>query len=363
MARGRVPFLAGSPLLVLLLFSACAKVGEPQPPTVYVAQPSQDLSCKQVSDQVILSVSIPGLNTNGTRVNDLRAVEVFRIEEGLAEASGPISKEHFLKEGIKILSVPEDEFPKYKQGNKFVFSDTLRFHEDVDIYSKRRVYSVRFLNKKGQTAGLGNQAALVPVPIPAPPEILSPEITQNEIRLRWVPPTENLDGSKPARILGYNVYRSTNLKEFPVTPINPQLLQQPEYDDRGFEFDKDYVYAVSVVASERNPLAESSLSKELHIIPKDTFPPNAPGNLNAVVENGVVVLLWVPPADADVDGYKVYRSDNGSTERIPLNAELIRTFSYRDQTVQKGRTYIYAVTAIDKHNNESAAASTTVEIH
>jgi hypothetical protein len=360
--RERILVFLGLLILAMLLCSACAKVGEPQPPMVYVARPSLDLSCKQISDQIVLSVSVPSINTNGTPVNSLKMVEVFRVDADPAQAAGQIAEGNFLKEGIKIVSVSEAEFPKYKLGNKFVFSDSLPLHQGGDIYSKMRIYSVRFFNRKGQTAGLGNRASLVPVPVPVPPTLLSSEITQNSIRLRWAPPTENIDGSKPARILGYNIYRSMNSQNLPDTPLNSQLLPQPEYDDHSFEFDKAYAYAVSIVASEKAPFAESSLSKMFSVTPRDAFPPGVPGNLNAVAENGIVVLLWVPPSDSDVAGYRVYRSDSGSKMNSLLNAELIPAFSYQDKTVQQGKIYVFSVTAVDKHNNESTAASTTIEL-
>jgi hypothetical protein len=350
------------PVFVLLFYPACAKVGEPQPPIIYIPQPSLDLACRQVSDQVALSVSFPSVNTNGTPVNTLKIVEVFRLDLHAAQAATPLTEGNLQKAGTKILSISEEEFPKYKRNNKFFFSDPLPLHEGSDIYSKARIYAVRFINKKGQTAGFGNQISLTPVPVPAPPVLLPAEISQDTIRLEWVPPAENLDGSKPARILGYNVYRSTDSPDLPDTPLNLKPLRQPEFDDHGFEFDKSYGYAVSVVASEKAPFAESLLSKTLSVTPRDTFPPSVPGNLNAVEESGAVILLWTPPSDSDVAGYKVYRSDSVSTVKSLLAAELIKTFSYRDLTARPGRKYEYSVTAVDIYNNESASSSSAVDM-
>jgi hypothetical protein len=361
-SRNGIPLLWLLPVFALLLCPACAKVGEPQPPIIYIPQPSLDLACRQVADQVALSVSFPSVNTNGTPVNTLKTVEVFRLDLHPAQAATPLTEGNLQKSGAKILSISEAEFPKYRQDNKLVFSDPLPLHEGAELYSKARIYAVRFINKKGQSAGFGNQISMTPVPVPAPPVFLPADISQETIRLKWVPPAENLDGSEPARILGYNIYRSTDSPDLPDTPLNLKPLQQPEFDDHSFEFDKSYAYAVSVVASEPPPFAESFPSKILSIIPRDTFPPGVPGNLNAVAESGAVILLWMPPSDSDVAGYKVYRSDSVSKVKNLLAAELIKTFSYRDLTARPGRIYEYSVTAVDKHDNESAAASAAVDM-
>jgi hypothetical protein len=358
----KIPVLLGSLILAVLFYPACAKVGEPQPPVIYIPKPSVDLTCRQVADQMLLSVSLPSVNTNGTPVNNLKTVEVFRADVDLAQATTPLNEGDFLKGGTRILSVSETEISKYKYGNKLVFTDLLPLYENAGLYSQARIYSVRFLNRKGQTAGFGNQASLVPVPVPPPPMLLPAVVTQAAIQLKWLPPTENIDGSKPARILGYNIYRSVDSQNVPDRPLNPQPLQGSEFDDHEFEFDKTYAYAVSVVASEKQPFAESLPSKTLSVTPRDTFPPGAPQNLNAVAEDGGIVLLWTSPADSDVAGYRIYRSDTGSTTKTLLNADLIKTLSYRDATTQAERRYVYNVTAVDVHNNESAAATVAVDI-
>jgi hypothetical protein len=371
--RGRLKFPAGlinwrafCPWIFLLfmkLFCAgCAKTGEPQPPIIYIPKPSLDLECRQVSGQVRLSVSLPRENTNGTPVNTLKRVEVFRLDSDPAQKAALLAEDEFLKAGIKILSIPEEDFPRYKHDDKFVFSDALEYQKGSEIYSRALIYAVRFINNKKQTAGLGNRVSLVPVPIPSAPTFLPVEISQNSIRLRWATPAENLNGSKPARIFGYNVYRSEDSKGFAPAPLNMKPLQQPEFDDRNFEFDKNYGYAVSIVASEKPPFAESLTSEALFVTPRDTFPPGAPKNLNAVFEGGAVILLWTAPPDGDVAGYRVYRRDNGAVEKNLLQKGLVTTLSYRDVTAQPGRKYEYNVTAVDTHNNESETASAAVDL-
>jgi predicted phage tail protein len=171
-----------------------------------------------------------------------------------------------------------------------------------------------------------------------------------------------MDGSKPARIMGYAVYRSDDPSASPAAPVNAQMLQQPEYEDRNFEFDKTYYYAVSIIANDKEPNAVSFRSKALAVTPRDTFPPGAPGNLQAVAEATRVILLWTAPPETDIAGYRIYRGEEGLPEGKLLQSELITGLSYRDEQGQPGKRYRYRIVAVDTHGNESAPALTEVDI-
>ncbi len=148
----------------------------------------------------------------------------------------------------------------------------------------------------------------------------------------------------------------------PPNPLNAAPITQPQFEDRSFQFDKTYFYAVSVVGSAHDPYAESQPSAVLTVKPVDTFPPGEPKNLNAVAENGVVILLWAAPDDTDVAGYRIYRRETGSAKRVSLAPELVITLSYRDNQVAPGKTYEYSVTAVDSHGNEGQPATVPVEV-
>jgi len=352
--------------LVVFLLPAfntgCAKTGEPHPPVVLLPESPTDLSAREYSDQILLTVSVPATNTNGSPVADFGSVEVWRRIEDRASSGVQLSEAEFFNGAEKIISIPGEKVAAFQKGKALALRDELLLADRSLVYARAFRYGVSFLNKKKQSAGLSNQAVVAPVPIPVAPVKPSSEVSQDFVRLAWVAPKENMDGSTPPLIAGYNVYRSEDPKSFPPAPLNQALVLKPEFEDRSFEFDKTVYYSVSVVGSREKPYAESAPSPALEVLPRDTFPPGAPQNLNAVEAGPAVLLLWAAPPDRDIAGYRVYRRQEGEDGARPLRDELIKEMSYRDETVQPGRKVAYRVTAVDTHGNEGPAAETGLEV-
>ena len=149
----------------------------------------------------------------------------------------------------------------------------------------------------------------------------------------------------------------------------PALVASPEansYRDVTFEFGKTYAYIVrSVILVENKPI-ESGDSVPTVITPVDIFPPAPPKGLIAAVLPGstsgsvLVDLSWSISPETDTAGYRVYRSEQQDTRGQLLNPELLPTPAVRDNSVQPGHRYWYAVTAVDRAGNESAPSASVV---
>ena len=346
----------------LVLLSGCAKTGEPQPPAIRVPRAAADLRAIQYADTVVLSVAMPTQNTNGSPVTSLRTIEVFRVVEGRGGLARSWSDAELEQRGERVLSVDSDRFSDYGNQSTFTYHDEKPVAEGRRLFASGLTYAVRFINERNQTAGFGNRAYIEPVPIPGAPAGLAFELSPDRIRLRWNPATSNLDGSKPPRVAGYNIYRSQDPKAFPPAPLNAQPVADAVFEDSGFQFDQTYYFAVSAVGSLKDPYAEGRPSPPLRVDARDTFPPGMPGNLDAVLEGTVVVLLWTPPPEADVAGYRVHRTEEGSSVRTPCHEGNIATLSFRDENAPRGKKLSYFVTAVDRHSNEGPAAEVTVEV-
>jgi hypothetical protein len=362
MAGGRRHRLPGAICIaVALILQGCAKVGAPVPPLVKVPSPSTDLSAQERSDGITLTVSMPTLNTDGSPVSSLKQIEGYRIVEADRRPWLPLSQEEFLWRAERIIDI-SDDFSSHLHGSVLVFNDGQAAAGREGAYQKSLRYALRFINAKNQTAGLGNQVVIAPVPLALPPADLSSEAGQDFVRIRWSPPAENDDGSRPARIAGYKIYRTEDPKTPLPAPLNDTLLPKPEFTDRNFQFDKTYYYVVSVVSSTENPYAESRASKPLAVATLDMYPPGAPGDFHAVQDRGIVILLWTAPEVPDIAGYRVYRAEGADGAFQPLVKGLIALLSQRDETVQPGKLYRYRVRAVDTHGNEGPPAEASVEI-
>ena len=85
---------------------------------------------------------------------------------------------------------------------------------------------------------------------------------------------------------------------------------------------------------------------------RDREPPAVPRGVRTITGDGYVVIAWYPNGEYDLDGYTVWRSENNND--FDSIAELAaNTTDYTDRDVRNGRTYYYAVSAIDNDGNES----------
>ncbi len=93
-------------------------------------------------------------------------------------------------------------------------------------------------------------------------------------------------------------------------------------------------------------------------IPDDTIPA-APGSLAADGGATTVALAWSAVGAPDLAGYNALRSATSpvATDGEPLNGPTpVRAAAYVDDAVTAGTAYHYAVTAVDRYANRSAAS-------
>jgi len=358
--------ISGIVCAICILMAGCARIADPKPPEHRVPEAVYDLDARMIGDEAVLTFSLPERNTDGSPARNIRSLEVFRITEK-SETGHPasltdladLSEKNFLDRATRVFSIPAARFPEYTRGKVFVVRDSPPATPETNIYSLRFRYAAVFVNEKSQAAGLGRQAIVQPVALPPAPRGLTAVVTENEIFVAWTPSPEKAEAALPYRV-AYNVYRSETLDDFPDIPANSVPLPGAEYRDGDFQFDKNYYYAVSVVAV-LNPPAESARSEILKVEARDIFPPAPPGNFTAVAEDGKITLFWTPSPSEDVAGYRIFRKNRAENREgygRPLHEGLITGISYRDESMEPEGDYIYEIQAIDGHGN----ASETVEL-
>jgi len=163
---------------------------------------------------------------------------------------------------------------------------------------------------------------------------------------------------------GVRVYRDDG--KVPELKLVSDLLRVPDslvvvfYDTASYlSGRKTYTYAAK---TESTSFIESSLSNKVYVRPIIAHAPDAPAELSAYEEDGVVQLFWdnMEVRDLGIAGYRVSRKEESPvkgkvTQFIDFTP--VNTFwklnHYTDTTASPGRTYTYQVTAVDIDGNIS----------
>ncbi len=343
-----------SALSLSVFFSGCGKRKPPLPPFEKVSQ-KVEISGFQRGNQIRLSWTMPNRNApNGSILNIARA-DVYRLAENINSPEN-LTEEEFANRSTLITSllITDADFAR-KTLNYF---DTLQFAGQ----NIRLRYAVRFVNDSGSKAAFSNFLLIEPIAkIANFPALSQVKVTQDEILLSWQSPETNIDGSKPANILGYNVYRAAKV-ETTAKLVNQTPITTNDFADKNFEFRTDYKYFVRTVSLGANAEPVESLESNIvEITPKDTFPPSSPTAITIAASPNSISVFFVANVEKDVAGYKVFRS-NDKVDWQLLNTKLLETNTFQDTKVENGKTYFYYLIAVDKFGNESEKSEVVSEI-
>jgi hypothetical protein len=342
--------------LIALAGLSCGKVGAPVPPTRLSARTSQ-LEAVQRGAVILLSWPSPPLGGDESNTSYVNGVEIFRLSERRSEE--PLLDTEDYQESAQVIGYLDRAAIEAlaKSGGRLQFKDALNLAQAGDLSNVRLRYAVRYQNKRGQTAAFSNTVAVEPAPgVALPPaELRASADSQDEVSIAWGAPDANADGTRPASVVGYNIYRRPARRESFREPLNSEPIEGLSYIDRNFQYQTDYVYAVRAVSQGASGLIESADSEPVSFTPLDRFPPAVPDPLSAASAGGVISLFWPSSPERDVIGYNVYRAESADSEKewVKLNEQPVTTVTFRDDRVVIGKRYFYKVTAVDRFTNQS----------
>jgi hypothetical protein len=350
-------------VLLVSFGSACGKRRPPSPPTERVQQRTESLSGIQRGNQVILSWPAPRRNAPDPSVQSIRRIDVYRLAEK-PRAPLALTEEEFAARSTLIGSVTYDEIKNA--------GDTLTYADNLELAGEpaRLRYAVRYVNAAGQRAAFSNFLLLEPAArIAKPPTLIATgkESTEGAITISWQPPTENIDGSTPVNLLGYNVYRvAESESEVSPAPINTALIAGTRFVDQNFKFGETYRYLVrSVSLGTEGGQVESLNSNPITVSPKDVFKPSAPTSITVAAAPGRLSIFFPANPEADVAGYNIYRStdpDLPKSQWTKLNSALLTRTTFQDEKVESGKRYYYYLTAVDGAGNVSDTSEVVSEV-
>lgn len=362
------------------MMTACATMGPPKPPSLDLPKPPSDLRAVRKGDKVTLTWTIPTVTTDRGTVRVLGPTRVCRgLEPHLSECGTPVGEAAALAKGS----------PDKKLATSF--TDPLSIDFQQSNRSLFVTYAVEVLNQEGHGAGLSNQVRVSSAATLGPFLSFAAEVTAQGVRLSWAAPpvseeTSNLrymfriyrrqEGSTtPDKIADLDLQHCWGSAPPTATPGTSNAGEQPaepcplSYLDQTFEWEKTYFYLGTVVSVIGEPgkqatAVEGDDTPEVNVFADDVFPPAVPSGLQAVFSGSgpkpFIDLIWAPVADVDLDGYNVYRHEEGSAP-VKVNTQLVRTPAYRDIDIVSGKNYFYSVSAVDVRANESARSEETSE--
>ncbi len=207
---------------------------------------------------------------------------------------------------------------------------------DGGLINGRTVYYVvRAHNAKGNGTH-SHPVEVTPLGPPGPPKGLKADAGDGTISLSWLRPDE--DGG--ADIINYHIYRGTSADDL-ILLANISEAFQTYWDDQVIP-GTTYHYAVSTVTA----VYEGPLCAVTSAIPMG--PPETPTDLEVIAGDREVTITWTPP-DTDggspITGYVVLRGD--TPDALREHAYPPAGTSYLDTGVINGRTYHYAVAAVN----------------
>lgn len=349
------------PALAPLLFTGCATVAPPQPPSLDLPKPPADLRAARKGDRVVLTWTVPQKTTDRLTIRSVGPTQICRTAAAtlqhcgtpVGEASGSIVPASASSAGQKTTAS---------------YTDTLPPQVESAASSAEITYAVEVLNRDRRGAGLSNQVRVPLIRTLPAPQDLAASVTGRGIVLSWTgragPNDQNV------RYV-YRAYRRmqgdphwTLVGEVPVAGEGPLTLT-----DSDIEWEKTYEYraeAVTVIAEPGKPQTqvEGDDTPIVGVLAHDVFPPAVPSGLQAVFsgpgQKVFVDLVWVPVSDVDLAGYNVYRHEAESAPE-KINSAPVKTPSYRDAAVAPGKKYLYSVSSIDVRGNESQRSEETNE--
>lgn len=317
----------------------------------------------QVGPVIRLTWAAPRLDLREDEPSATRRADVYRLRQERSAPPTTLGVE--FEEVADIIGFLDFEtLKKQVTGDgRIVFEDRLDLSQSAVLTNTRFEYAVRFVDGRGRPLPFSNIVSIEPVPgIARPPADIAARQEQDAVVLTWTPPAENIDGTAPAQVIGYNVYRAKPAAEQLGRPLNDRPLTDPSFVDRNFLYLTPYVYVVRSVSQGPDTTVESADSERLELTPRDTFAPSKPTNLTVASAGGVVSLFWPTNPEGDVVGYNVYRAEGDASGQFKkITDRPVTRATFRDEKVRNGARYAYRITAVDRYGNESPPSDPVVE--
>jgi hypothetical protein len=313
-------------------------------------------------DRVFLNWSVPARTTDLQTVKELGPTRICRSLQPAATQCAAVGEVPTSQIALPVRTRQRGAEKREESPNiiEASYTDVLPPEVEQQHATGLASYAVETLNADGHSAGLSNPVQVPLAPTLPAPQNLRAQVTAQGIELTWS--GRALNREFPGSSYVYRVYRRERASngENAVGEI-PAPAENASFLDSTFEWQKTYDYRVTTVTivslpNQTTQQVEGDDSPWISVFANDIFPPAVPAGLQAVFSGPgqlpFIDLTWSPDTDVDLAGYNVYRREKG-TQFAKINAQLVKAPAFRDNGVEAGKSYFYAVTAVDLRGNES----------
>jgi hypothetical protein len=360
----------------LTFCAASTQAGGPGSRLAGSSQKSQlvrDLRAMRKGDKVTLTWSQPRDTENGQSAGGHLAVARICRNISSTISDFGLACSHAVKQANfeSSVGVPANAAHRKRNADAVVrVIDVLPDSQDESAHLQFAVYKIEFRDDHGRSVGFSNSVAVPLAPV-LPAKGLHSDLDSRGVYLIW---ENEIESQSSLLKFDYRIDRREkgSSKRVPV-PYLRAVVHTPEGErwsavDMGIEWEKTYLYSVTpitkVYSQEGQLIAEfeGDDSAPLEVGTHDVFAPATPERLLLVVGHAAgkkfVDLLWSPNTEKDIFGYNVYRREqNGQPARI--NSVPITMLSFQDVNLLAGHKYVYSISAVDVHGNESARSQET----
>jgi len=223
-------------------------------------------------------------------------------------------------------------------------------------------YRISAIDASGNESEPSNAAMAIVErrPPPPTPHSLRAEFHEEDhtVELRW-----GVDSIPPELETFIVLRRRADVAEDrPFTQVQFEALRDTVLIDDGDQdglLREGATFQYAVVSSDYARTFSDTAFAKIQI--PNITPPDPPRNVRVINDQGFRALLtWNATLSEDADHYLVYRKQTGDEEFDLVDRLAVRERRLRDESVDVGKSYRYAVSAVDTSGNESDWAMTDV---